>query len=103
MNRCCFEYKYGIKWIRTFYFPGWKAYIDSKKTTIKKESDTGAMLIDIPAGKHALVLKFEDIPLRYVSKFVSLAALFFVVILSFSSVKLREKINGRHKSKNARK
>jgi hypothetical protein len=58
--------------IRTFNFPGWTAYIDGVKTEIKTENDTGAMLIDIPPGKHILTLKFQDTPIRYYSKFVSL-------------------------------
>ena len=69
--------------IRTFYFPGWKAYVDGMPTPIKTEEGVGAMLIDIPAGKQVLILKFEDTPIRYVSKLISLFSLFFIVMLVF--------------------
>jgi len=70
--------------IRTFNFPGWKAYVDSKeteiKTEIKTEYGTGAMLIDIPEGKHTLLIRFEDTPIRYYAKLVSIASLFMLVV-----------------------
>ena len=66
--------------IRTFNFPGWKAYIDSKQTEIKTEDGTGAMILDIPKGTHTLVLRFEDTPVRYYSKIVSLFSLFGIVL-----------------------
>jgi hypothetical protein len=67
--------------IRTFNFPGWTAYIDAQKTEIRTVEGEGAMLIDIPSGKHTLILKFQDTPVRYYSKFVSLIS-FSVLILT---------------------
>jgi uncharacterized membrane protein YfhO len=69
--------------IRTFYFPGWKAYVDTGQTEIRTEEGTGAMLIDIPDGKHTLVLKFEDTPVRYYSKIISSVSLFIIVLFIF--------------------
>jgi hypothetical protein len=67
--------------IRTFNFPGWKAYVDGKHTKIRTEEGAGAMLIDIPKGKHKLVLKFEDTPIRYYSKLISLVSFFVLLFL----------------------
>ena len=77
--------------IRTFNFPGWKAYVDGVQTEIKTEEDVGAMLIDIPRGNHELVLRFEDTPVRYYSKLLSLVSLVSVVVLVLFSK--REKRN----------
>jgi len=71
--------------IRTFYFPGWKAYVDGVPKEIKIEKDIGAMLVDIPQGNHKLVLRFEDTLVRYYSKFLSIVSLFSMVILIFFS------------------
>jgi hypothetical protein len=71
--------------IATFYFPGWDAEIDGKRTQINIQKENGAMLIDIPEGKHRLVLEFGDTPIRYYSKFISLASvliMFFGVLLA---------------------
>jgi len=69
--------------IRTFYFPGWKAYVDGVQTDIEIEKYVGAMLIAVPEGKHTLMLKFGDTPIRYVSKLISLSSLFVIVMLFF--------------------
>jgi uncharacterized membrane protein len=69
--------------ISTFYFPGWEGYIDNNRYKIKIEKDSGAMLIDVPEGRHTLVLKFEDTPLRYYAKIISLVSFFVMVLLVF--------------------
>lgn len=68
--------------IRTFNFPGWKAYIDGNQTEIKREDGSGAMLINIPAGDHTLELRFEDTPIRYYSKIISLVSFFSIALLT---------------------
>ena len=73
--------------IRTFYFPGWKAYVDGIRKEIKTEEDVGAMLIEIPKGKHELVLRFEDTPVRYYSKIISLITFCVLVFISLFSRK----------------
>jgi len=67
--------------IRTFYFPGWKAHIDDVQTEIRPEEGTGAMLIAIPEGDHTLVLRFEDTPVRYYAKIISVISFFITVLL----------------------
>lgn len=67
--------------IATFYYPGWKAYVDGMQTVIETEKGLGAMLVDIPMGKHTLILRFEDTPIRYYSKIISLVSLLVMVFL----------------------
>jgi len=73
--------------IRTFNFPGWKAYVDGKQTEIKTEEGAGAMLVDIPQGEHKLVLKFEDTPVRHYAKIMSILSFGIAVLLVFFSKK----------------
>lgn len=61
--------------IRTFNFPGWTAHVDDRQAEIKTETGTGAMLIDIPEGKHRLHLIFKDTPVRFYGELVSLLTL----------------------------
>jgi hypothetical protein len=71
----------------TFYFPGWKGYLDGTEIAINIENGTGAMLIDIPKGEHILELKFVDTPVRFYGKLISLISLIalggFLVIDKF--------------------
>lgn len=79
--------------IRTFNFPGWKAYVDGVEIGIKTEKDVGAMLIDIPKGKHTLILRFEDTAIRYYSKIISLGFFLIIAVLLFFLKRLkREKL-----------
>jgi len=73
--------------IRTFYFPGWKAYIDGNQTEIKREDGSGAMLVNIPEGDYELKLVFEDTPVRYYGKIISFFS--FITILIFFAISKR--------------
>ena len=77
--------------IKTFYFPGWKAFIDGNRAELNKEDGTGAMLVDIPRGEHFLELKFVDTPIRYYSKLVTIFSL-LVVIISIVAILIRRTI-----------
>ncbi len=66
--------------IRTFNFPGWTAYVDGTRAGITTEEGTGAIVISVPSGRHALMLRFVDTPLRYYSKLISLLS---ILIMSF--------------------
>lgn len=50
--------------VRTFYFPGWTAEVDGVETRIDVQRESGAMLIDVPAGSHDVRLRFKDTPDR---------------------------------------
>jgi hypothetical protein len=67
--------------LSTFYYPGWKASIDGRRSQIRIESKSGAMLLDVPQGEHTVDLKFTDIPIRSFSRSVSLISLFAVIFL----------------------
>jgi len=77
--------------VRTFNFPGWKAYVDDRQTKLRTTEGEGAMLIDIPKGKHALTLKFQDTPIRYYSKIISLFSFVILIFLLILQRKKKEK------------
>lgn len=67
----------------TFYFPGWKVYIDGRQTTIQFQDANYRGLIEysVPAGKHQVLLKFEDTKIRLLAKLISLLSIFLFLIL----------------------
>jgi hypothetical protein len=67
--------------MKTFNFPGWRAYVDGANKELKTEENTGAMIIDMPAGHHFLKFIFEDTPIRYYSKWISFFSLVSVVTI----------------------
>ena len=76
--------------VSTFYYPGWNAEVDGQ-AFIAAEKKSGAMLIEVPAGKHTIRLSFVDTPLRYYAKLISLISCLLIVFLAFYQVLRRVK------------
>jgi hypothetical protein len=66
--------------VATYFYPGWTAEIDGEKMPVYMEETTGAILVNIPAGYHHLVMQFHDTPLRFGAKIVSLCFLMMMVV-----------------------
>jgi hypothetical protein len=71
--------------IATFYYPGWKATIDGKKSGIAIEEKSGAMLVSAPSGEHTLELTFRDTPLRAFSKYLSFGSCAILAVFALLS------------------
>jgi len=65
----------------TFYFPGWRAYLDGEERDIQISQPHALIEAAIPPGEHTLLLRFEDTPVRLVANGLSLAALLVTLIL----------------------
>ena len=66
-----------------FYFPGWRAWIDLRPAKIKIGKELGRIIINIPAGKHRIDLRFTNTPVRAITNVISLLAwwsLIFVIL-----------------------
>ncbi len=55
----------------TFYFPGWRAYLDHQPVGIVPSEPEGFITVDIPEGKHTLLLRFEDTLPRAIGNWAS--------------------------------
>ncbi|HJV34989.1 6-pyruvoyl-tetrahydropterin synthase-related protein [Geomonas sp.] len=67
--------------LRTFYFPGWRSYLDGSPAAVGIEPGSGALLAQVPPGRHRLELVFEDTPARKLGKALSLASLPALAVL----------------------
>lgn len=65
----------------TAYYPGWRAYVDGKETTISTVGDLGAMSVQVPAGQHTLLLQFGDTLPRQAGALLSLVSLVAGVVV----------------------
>ena len=59
----------------TFYFPGWKVYVDAEEAPIYPSGELALLTADVPAGEHEVLVRFEDTPPRLVGNLVSLLTL----------------------------
>jgi hypothetical protein len=70
--------------VRTFNFPGWKAAVDGKPSTIDSYPELGAMEIALNAGTHTIQLEFSDTPPRQIGNIMTLTA--FVMMLALMAI-----------------
>jgi len=73
--------------VNTIYYPGWKAYVDSKEVQIHYENEHGVMDIPIPSGKHLVKANFTETPLRTASNGISLLSLFALLFLGIKDLR----------------
>jgi uncharacterized membrane protein len=68
---------------RTFYFPGWKVYIDNMNTDIQFQDPNyrGVITYKVPQGNHEIKVVFEDTKVRALGKVMSIIFLFLTIIL----------------------
>ena len=68
----------------TFYFPGWRAYVDGEEVAIDVAGPEGFITLWVPEGEHEVLVRFEDTPPRtagWVISTVGLAVLTIALIL----------------------
>ena len=61
----------------TFYFPGWKVFIDKGEAPIEFQDENyrGVITYKVPPGKHSVLVKFTDTKIRLLSNAISLFSL----------------------------
>jgi len=56
----------------TYYFPGWRGYVDGQEVPIRPGEPYGLITLDVAAGEHQVKIRFGDTPIRVVGKVISL-------------------------------
>lgn len=59
----------------TFYFPGWRAYVDGERVEIEIARPEGFITLQVPEGTYDVVVRFEDTPPRILGWAVSAGGL----------------------------
>ncbi len=63
-----------------FYFPGWQGYVDKEKVDTYPSGEFGLVTLDVPAGEHQLLLRFEGTRERKLGSALSLATLILLIL-----------------------
>jgi hypothetical protein len=59
----------------TYYFPGWRGYVDGREVGIYPSGPYGLITMKVPAGEHRVLIRFGDTPVRLLGALVSVASL----------------------------
>lgn len=65
----------GTVLVRSFFFPGWRGWLDGKPLTLGASSPYGLVRFDVPPGRHVVELRFEDTPVRKAGAGIAVACL----------------------------
>ncbi len=62
--------------LQTFYFPGWRVWLDGKEVKIDPSRDPllGRMQIDVTSGRHLVTARFTNTPIRTFGNLLSLVS-----------------------------
>ncbi len=69
----------------TQYFPGWNVYVDTQKVPIQFQDPNwrGLITFSVPAGRHNIIVKFEDNKIRTITRIISIGTLLTLGIITF--------------------
>ena len=65
----------------TFYFPGWRAYVNGKQVPIVPTEHYGLISFEVPAGESNLQVRFQDTSLRLAAKALSAFSALVILVL----------------------
>ena len=63
----------------SFYFPNWRTYVDGHQETAYPSGKLGLLTVDIPAGEHEVLVRFEDTQAERAGTIISLLSLLGVL------------------------
>jgi hypothetical protein len=72
----------------TFYFPGWKVYVNGVSTDIQFQDPAwrGVITFRVPRGEHTVEVVYQDTRLRRYSNYISLFSLMVLLFFMFFSL-----------------
>jgi hypothetical protein len=69
--------------LKTFFFPGWQAYIDDAPARTYPRGSLGIVTVEVPPGEHRVEFRFQDTSWRLMMNVVSLLTLCGVLMAAF--------------------
>jgi hypothetical protein len=65
----------------SFYVPNWAIYMDGHQQASYPLGKMGLLAVDVPSGKHHIVVRFEHTPTELAATFISVASLLVVLLI----------------------
>lgn len=65
----------------TLQWPGWAAWIDGEPAAIRPSVGSGLIQLDVPTGRHDIVLRLTRTPVRLLAEWLSLTAVLLTIWL----------------------
>jgi len=81
--------------IQTFYFPGWRVWLDGREVSVDPTRDPllGRMQVDVSAGSHLLEARFTDTPVRILGNVLSAVSWLTIILFAIPIPWTRKKLS----------
>ncbi|HXI03819.1 MAG TPA: 6-pyruvoyl-tetrahydropterin synthase-related protein, partial [Candidatus Saccharimonadales bacterium] len=73
----------GTVLVRSFFFPGWRGWLDGEPLELEASSPYGLVRFDVPPGRHVVELRFEATPVRKAGAGIAVACLGITGVLAW--------------------
>jgi hypothetical protein len=60
--------------LHKLYYPGWVGYLDGQRAQLRPMPDTAYTVVDVPAGRHTVELRYTGTRIQHASEWASLLA-----------------------------
>ncbi|MCX8067395.1 MAG: 6-pyruvoyl-tetrahydropterin synthase-related protein, partial [Anaerolineae bacterium] len=70
--------------VNRFYYPGWRAWVDGREVEVAPEAGWGRLTFPVPAGRHHIVVRFGETPLRLAADVLSALSLLAMAVLALT-------------------
>jgi hypothetical protein len=65
----------------TYYFPGWRGYVDGREAGIYPSGPYGLVTLQVPPGEHHVTIRFGETPVRLLGTATTVASLVVALAL----------------------
>lgn len=66
----------------TFYFPGWRAWLNDTPIPTYPSTDLGLLTVDLPAGQHRLEVRWQGTTLQHIAGWISVVSLMIALAMA---------------------
>ena len=84
--------------VNTFYFPGWKVFIDGQQAQVDYSNKNGLITFEVEGGQHRIRVIFADTPIRIWGRSISIVS-FVLLLAAWIIPAVVKRTPGRHMQK----
>jgi hypothetical protein len=79
--------------VNRFFYPGWRAWVDGNPVEIAPETEWGRFTFPVPPGRHHLVVRFGETPLRLAADLLSVLSLLALALIAILPARVAQDLS----------
>jgi hypothetical protein len=79
--------------VNRFFYPGWRAWVDGNPVEVAPETEWGRFTFPVPPGRHHLVVRFGETPLRLAADLLSVLSLLALALIAILPARVAQDLS----------